>query len=98
MLGPLKADILPDALLIAFTGFSRSEDIERSLESGIDEHWVKPMDALGFWQKTPTCAAVRLTRRGAIDVIAPYGLDDLFALHSRPTPAGPRIPRRAAWP
>ena len=41
-------ELLPHALLIAFTGFSRSEDVERSLESGIDEHWVKPMNALAF--------------------------------------------------
>ena len=41
-------ELLPDALLIAFTGFSRSEDIERSLKSGIDEHWVKPMNAVAF--------------------------------------------------
>ena len=41
-------DLLPHALLIAFTGFSRSEDIERSLKSGIDEHWVKPMNAVAF--------------------------------------------------
>lgn len=37
--------MLPHALLIAFTGFSRSEDFERSVQSGIDEHWVKPMNA-----------------------------------------------------
>ena len=40
--------LLPDVLLIAFTGFSRAEDIERSLRSGIDEHWVKPMNAMAF--------------------------------------------------
>ena len=40
--------MLPHALLIAFTGFSRSEDIERSVQSGIDEHWVKPMSAASF--------------------------------------------------
>jgi DNA-binding response OmpR family regulator len=38
-------ELLPDALLIAFTGFSRTEDFERSVQSGIDEHWVKPMNA-----------------------------------------------------
>ena len=48
--------------------------------------------ALRFWLETATCVAVRLTRRGAIDVIAPYGLDDLLALRSRPTPAGRRKP------
>lgn len=41
-------ELLPHALLIAFTGFSRSEDIERSLRCGIDEHWVKPMNAVAF--------------------------------------------------
>jgi CheY-like chemotaxis protein len=40
--------VLPAALLIAFTGFSGSEDVERSLQSGIDEHWVKPMSASSF--------------------------------------------------
>ena len=52
-------ELLPDALLIAFTGFSRSEDIERSLECGIDEHWVKPMNAVAF---AHALAAARLRR------------------------------------
>jgi CheY-like chemotaxis protein len=41
-------EVLPNVLLIAFTGFSRRDDIERSLESGIDEHWVKPMNAVAL--------------------------------------------------
>jgi CheY-like chemotaxis protein len=43
-------ELLPEVLMIAFTGFSRSEDIERSVQSGIDEHWVKPMNATTFSQ------------------------------------------------
>jgi len=50
-------DLLPDALLIAFTGFSRLEDIERSLKSGIDEHWVKPMNAVAFSHALGTARA-----------------------------------------
>lgn len=47
----LAADLralLPRALMIAFTGFSAREDVERSLRSGLDEHWVKPMSAASF--------------------------------------------------
>jgi CheY-like chemotaxis protein len=50
-------ELLPDALLIAFTAFSRSEDIERSLQSGIDEHWVKPMNAVAFSHALDTARA-----------------------------------------
>lgn len=53
-------------------------------------------DALRFWLETATCVAVRLNRRGAIDIVAPYGLDDLLALCSRPTPAGRRKPEQYA--
>ena len=41
-------ELLPDVLMIAFTGFSRPDDIERSVQSGIDEHWVKPMNSVAF--------------------------------------------------
>jgi DNA-binding response OmpR family regulator len=47
-------ELLPNALLIAFTGFSRSEDFERSAQSGIDEHWVKPMNASTLAQALAT--------------------------------------------
>jgi len=53
-------------------------------------------DALRFWLETATCVAVRLTRRGTIDVIAPYGLGDVLSLRSRPTPAGRRKPDQYA--
>ena len=33
-----------------------------------------------------TAVSVRLSRRGAIEVAAPFGLDDLFSLVVRPTP------------
>ena len=47
-------------------------------------------DALRFCLETATCVAARLNRQGGIDIVAPYGLNDLFALRSRPTPAGRR--------
>ena len=45
-------------------------------------------DALSFWLETPTCVAVRLTDDDRFEIVAPYGLDDLFAMHVRPTPRG----------
>jgi CheY-like chemotaxis protein len=47
-------ELLPQALLIAFTGFSRIEDFERSAQCGIDEHWVKPMNARTLTQALAT--------------------------------------------
>jgi hypothetical protein len=42
--------------------------------------------ALAHWPETATAVAARL-RGGAIEVLAPHGLDDLFAMVVRPTPA-----------
>lgn len=43
-------------------------------------------DAMSRWPETATAVALRVNGR-AIDIIAPYGLDDLFSLLIRPTPA-----------
>ncbi len=49
-------------------------------------------EGLCHWLETPTAIAVRLEGNGALTVIAPFGLEDLFAQRARPTPAG-----RARW-
>ncbi len=43
-------------------------------------------DALSWWPETATAVAVRLSDKGRIEYIAPYGLEDLFQLVVRPTP------------
>ena len=43
--------------------------------------------ALQYWPETATAVAVRLEETQGIATIAPYGLDDLFALRLRPTPS-----------
>lgn len=51
-------------------------------------------DALAHWPEVATAVAARLAR-GRIEVLAPHGLDDLFGLIVRPTPAhaaDPRVP------
>lgn len=43
-------------------------------------------DAIKYWPETATSVAVRLDSMNKIQIIAPYGLDDLFQLCIRPTP------------
>lgn len=51
-----------------------------------DPPYVSTEDALRHWPETATAVALRLTDDG-LDVLAPFGLDDLFSLVVRPTPA-----------
>ncbi|WP_058911372.1 nucleotidyltransferase family protein [Entomohabitans teleogrylli] len=43
-------------------------------------------NALRYWPETATAVAVRAGGPDRIEIIAPYGLDDLFELRLRPTP------------
>lgn len=43
-------------------------------------------NALQYWPETATAVAVRLEKANRIEIIAPYGLDDLFEYRLRPTP------------
>lgn len=45
-------------------------------------------EALAHWLETATAVALRLEDDDSLSVIAPFGLHDLFALKSGPTPAG----------
>jgi hypothetical protein len=51
-------------------------------------------DAMAHWLETCTAVAIRL-RVGAVELSAPYGVEDLLGLRIRPTPAGLR--KRAAF-
>jgi uncharacterized protein len=51
-----------------------------------DRPYRSMQDALAFWPDTATAVAVR-ARGDVIDIAAPHGLDDLFNLVVRPTPA-----------
>ncbi|MFP6747048.1 MAG: nucleotidyltransferase family protein [Alphaproteobacteria bacterium] len=55
-----------------------------------DRPYGGTIDAMRFWLETPTCVAVRLDESGALELAAPYGLDDLLSMTVRPTPAGRR--------
>ena len=51
-----------------------------------DTPYLSTENALSYWPETVTAVAVRLTDAGHIEVIAPFGLDDLFELRLRPGP------------
>lgn len=54
-------------------------------------HAVRPLasleDAVASWPEYATAVGVRLSSAGSVEIIAPYGLDDLFALRVRRNPA-----------
>lgn len=51
-----------------------------------DAHYRDTEDALRHWLETPTAVAARLAAGGAVEILAPFGLTDLFGLTVRPTP------------
>jgi len=59
-----------------------------------DEPYASTADAMSHWCETATAVAVRLADNGGIEILAPFGLDDLFSLTVRPTPAftGRKLP------
>lgn len=48
--------------------------------------YLSTENALLYWPETATAVAVRIGGENLIEIIAPYGLDDLFELRLRPTP------------
>ena len=51
-----------------------------------DRPYQSVADAMTFWPEIATAAAVRLTHEDRLEINAPLGLDDLFALRLAPTP------------
>lgn len=50
-----------------------------------DLPYASATDAMRYWPETATAVGVRLGHDGAIEVAAPFGLEDLFNLLVRPT-------------
>ena len=70
----------------------------RMHERNGDRPYRDTEDALRHWLETPTAVAARLSAGGALEILAPFGLADLFAPAARPTPhARARRDRRKAY-
>ena len=52
-----------------------------------DALYASTLDAMAHWPDTATAVAARLGPAGAVELAAPWGVDDLFAGLVRPTPA-----------
>lgn len=52
-----------------------------------DAPYASAEDAMRYWPETATAVAARLEDDGDIGIAAPFGLDDLFGMVLRPTPA-----------
>ena len=79
----------------------RAEDMLRAMDPSIpwsvrnqarmhsrngDAPYASTVDAMRFWPESATAVAVRRTKRDGCEVVAPFGLDDLFGMVVRPTP------------
>ena len=53
-----------------------------------NNHWkyTNTEHAISHWPETATAIAVRLSSNDKIEILAPYGLNDLFNLIVKPTP------------
>ncbi|QQS23366.1 nucleotidyltransferase family protein [bacterium] len=51
-----------------------------------DEQYTSTEDAISYWPETATAVAVRLGQSHELEIIAPYGLDDLLSMIIRMSP------------
>ncbi|MDJ0944032.1 MAG: nucleotidyltransferase family protein [Kiloniellales bacterium] len=51
-----------------------------------DRPYTSTEDALRHWLETVSAVGIRLTGTGELELLAPFGFDDIFALTVRPTP------------
>ncbi|MEM8950418.1 MAG: nucleotidyltransferase family protein [Pseudomonadota bacterium] len=61
-----------------------------------DQPYRDTADALEHWCETPTPIGLRLIEEGGLQMLAPLGLEDLFALTVRPTPFAREHPPKLA--
>ncbi|WP_196892511.1 nucleotidyltransferase family protein [Aureivirga marina] len=50
--------------------------------------YLNCLDAMSFWTETATAIAIRINAENQIEIIAPYGLSDLFELKICPSSKG----------
>lgn len=51
-----------------------------------DKKYISCLDSISKWPETTTSIAIRLTSRNELEVIAPFGVEDIFQMIVRPTP------------
>ena len=51
-----------------------------------DRPYASTEDALRHWLETVSAVGIRMTESGSLELLAPFGFEDIFALTVRPTP------------
>jgi hypothetical protein len=88
---PLQATPARDAMLQSVLQAQDStlewsvKNQARMHERNADQPYLSASDAMRYWPETATAVGVRLNDQSRIEVSAPFGLEDLFALVVRPT-------------
>jgi hypothetical protein len=71
-------------------------DVKNQASFGVWRPWrmsfTSTADGIAHWLHTATAVGVRLNDQGEFDILAPYGLTDLFAGIVRPCPANLESP------
>ena len=84
---PAHDSSLEETLSLQSSGFNWSvKNQTRMHQRNGNDPYLSTENALLYWPETATAVAVRLGETNLIEIIAPYGLDDLFELRLRPTP------------
>lgn len=73
-------DLLPNVV------WSCKNQARMHLKFGAGKPYQSTEDGLRHWLETPTATAVRLDKNDKLHVLAPFGLEDLFAMRLVPTP------------
>lgn len=56
------------------------------LKAGLETPYADTGEGLRHWTETATAVAARINDNGQIEILAPFGLEDLFSQAVRPTP------------
>lgn len=85
--GWIGAGFVRDVVWDHLHGYKR-----RPISGDVDVVWfdserLSTENALLYWPETATAVAVRIGETNFLEIIVPYGLDDLFELRLRPTPS-----------
>jgi uncharacterized protein len=84
-----------DVDVIWFNPADTDPETDHRIEARLREHdptrngdapYRSACDAMRYWCETATAVAARLTPSGNLEIAAPLGLDDLFAMIIRPGP------------
>lgn len=87
-LSPARETVLEALLNAALPApWSMTNQARMHVDNG-DPPYASTEDALRHWLETPTAVAVRLSADDRIEILSPWGLDDLFTMTVRPTPSG----------